>query len=302
MTLVIGIRLLVMMVYASVGFFMYKKGYLTNEGTGCISRLLLNVILPCVIVKSFLLENTPEMTKELLLSFLLAVMCFAVSIGTARIVYGKGQGLEQFGVSFSNAGFLGIPLVANTLGEEAVCYTVAFIAMMNVLQFSYGIYLVTGSSESISAKKILSIPAIVSFIVGICFYAFEIKLPVVATEILGTFSDMNGPIAMIILGAYFAQVSIPTLMKSKDTYKAAVLRLVAVPLISLLLLYIMPFGGKDLKLAVSILAAAPIGINVTVFAQLYGKDYTRAAGQVVVSTVLSVVTMPLIIGLGERIL
>ena len=156
--------------------------------------------------------------------------------------------------------------------------------------------------RAISPKKILFNPILISFALGVLLFVLPFRIPVFFSEILTTISAMNAPIAMLTVGAYLAQVSIKEMFTRRDGYFASAIRLVAVPVATAFLLWILPFGSAEIKRTTMILAAAPIGSNVAVYAQLYGGDYKKAVQEVVLSTVLSVATMPLVIGMFEMIL
>ena len=302
MASVLLMRLIMMLVYAVPGFLLYKYKLITNEGVRDIGKLLLYIILPAAIIKSYDLELSLEMARGLLLSFALSVLCLILAVVLSRVVYRGKKPIEEFGSAFSNAGFMGIPLVTAVIGSHAVCYAAAFVALLNVLQWTYGIFVMTGNKEAISPKKILFNPILISFALGVLLFVLPFRLPAFFSEILTTISAMNAPIAMLTVGAYLAQVSIKEMFTRRDGYFASAIRLVAVPVATSFLLWILPFGSAEMKLATMILAAAPIGSNVAVYAQLYGGDYKKAVQEVVLSTVLSVATMPLVIGLFETIL
>lgn len=210
--------------------------------------------------------------------------------------------IESFGAAFSNAGFMGIPLVSSVIGAEAVYYAAAFVAVLNILQWTYGVFLITGDKSDVSARKVLLNPVLLSFAIGVALFFLPVRLPAFFSDILGTISQMNAPIAMLTVGFYLAQVSLKELFSDKYGYAVCGVRLLVIPLLTALLLAFLPVGDATLKLTVLILAAAPVGSNVAVYAQIYGGDYKRGVRGVVLSTLLCVATMPVVIGISERIL
>ena len=298
----IALRLAMMLIYVAIGFVLYKRKLMTDQGTKDLGKLLIYVVLPCAIVKSYMLERTGEMTSGLLISFLLAAICLVTSVLLSKLIYRGRKPIEEFGAAFSNAGFMGIPLVSSAIGDQAVCYTAAFVAVLNILQLSYGVFMMTGSRRAISLKKIMTIPVLIAFVIGVILYFMPFRLPEFFSEILTAISGMNAPVAMLIIGAYLAQVSIKEMLTRAQGYLVTAVRLILVPAVTALILWAIPVGTVEMKLTVLILAAAPIGSNVAIYAQLYDKDYKIAVEEVVLSTVLSVATMPLIIGVCENIL
>ena len=130
---------LVMLVYMMIGYFLYKKKLVSAGGSADIGRILLYIVMPAAILKSYLADFSRERLEGLFVSFLAALLSLLLSIAAARIAFSKEQGIERFGAAFSNAGFIGIPLVQMTLGEEAVFYVSSYVALLNILQWTYGL-------------------------------------------------------------------------------------------------------------------------------------------------------------------
>lgn len=301
MSLIILNRIAVMLIYMLPGFILYKKHIITNDGAKDMGKLLIYIILPSAIVNSYNMDFSNEKAFMLLLSFLAALFTLFLSVIISRIFF-KSKPIEGFGAAFSNAGFMGIPLISSVIGEDMVYCAAAFVAILNILQWTYGVFLITGKKTAISVKKIFFNPVIISFTLGIVLFFLPVRLPLFISEILGTVSQMNAPIAMVIIGFYMAQISFKELFISRNGYAVSAVRLLIIPLMTTLLAAVMPFGNFAFKLTIIILAAAPIGSNVAVYAQIYGGNYKAAAGEVVLSTLLSVITMPLIIQISEYIL
>ncbi len=301
MSLIILNRIAVMLIYMLPGFILYKKHIITNDGAKDMGKLLIYIILPSAIVNSYNMDFSNEKTFMLLLSFLAALFTLFLSVIISRIFF-KSKPIEGFGAAFSNAGFMGIPLISSVIGEDMVYCAAAFVAILNILQWTYGVFLITGKKTAVSAKKIFFNPVIISFVLGVILFFLPVRLPLFISEILGTVSQMNAPIAMVIIGFYMAQISFKELFISRNGYAVSAVRLLIIPLMTTLLAAVMPFGNFAFKLTIIILAAAPIGSNVAVYAQIYGGNYKAAAGEVVLSTLLSVITMPLIIQISEYIL
>jgi len=303
MAQVILTRLGMMLIYMIPGYSLYKAKLLTDTGSKELARLLLYVILPAAIIRSYHMAYSAQMAMGLLISFLLAVVALAVSVLLSRLCFrGEQNAIENFSAAFSNAGFMGIPLVSAVIGSEAVCYGASFVAMLNIMQWTYGVFLITGDKKAIAPKKILGNPIIISFVIGVVLFLLPVQLPVFFTELLDGIAAMNAPIAMAVMGIYLAQVPLKALFSGWQGYAVSVVRLAVIPLITAVLLAVIPLGSYQMKLSMLIFAAAPVGSNVAVYAQLYGKDYRKAVKEVVLSTLLCIVTMPLIIAFGEFLL
>ena len=293
---------ILMFLYLLIGYFLFRKKLIGISGSADIGRMLLHIVMPAAILKAYMTSYTPERLIGLVLSFLAALLALLLAIFISRIFFKKEQAIERFGAAFSNAGFIGIPLVQMTLGEEAVFYISSFVALLNILQWTYGVFILTGDRNMFSFQKLRTNPVILSFLVGLLLFFMPVTLPDLFTGMIGSLAAMNGPLAMIVLGTYLAQVSPGSLFKEKLAYRCSFVRLILIPILTIILLGFFPAEYHTLKLAVLIAASTPIGSNVAIFAQLYGQDYTRAVKEVCLSTLLCMITLPLIIGLADYIL
>ncbi|MCD8155241.1 MAG: AEC family transporter [Clostridiales bacterium] len=293
---------LIMMVYLLIGYFLFRKKLVGLQGSADIGRLLLYVVMPCAILNSCLEEFTMEKLEGLAVSFIAALLALLLSILVSRLAFSKEWGIERFGAAFSNAGFIGIPLVRMTLGEDAVFYIASFVALLNILQWTYGVVTISGDRSAVSPRKICTNPIVLSFLAGVLLFLLPVFLPETITGMLGTISSMNGPLAMIVLGVYLAQIPLRTLFTEKIVYRCALFRLILIPLLTLFLLALFPEKYYTVKLSILIAASAPVGSNVAIFAQLYHADYTRAVKEVCVTTLLSILTLPLLLGIASYIL
>ncbi|MCD8337233.1 MAG: AEC family transporter [Lachnospiraceae bacterium] len=292
---------LIMFVYLLIGYFLYKKKLVSKQGSADMGRMLLYVIMPVAILKSYIRDFSIELLEGLIISFVLALLSLILAIIVSRLLFQKDEGVERFGAAFSNAGFIGIPLVQMALGTEAVFYVASFVAILNILQWTYGIFVMTGDRSVISLQKIRTNPIVISFLAGLILFFVPVTLPDALTDIIAALASMNGPVAMIVLGVYLAQIPLKSLFTDKLVYKCTAVRLLLIPALTIVLMLVVPDEYQTIKLTVLIAAAAPVGSNVAIFAQLYGQDYTRAVKEVCLSTLLCIVTLPLIVGIANMV-
>lgn len=294
-------QIAVMFLLMALGYGLYKSKKITLQGNKELGTLLIYIILPASIIRSYITDFSKEKLLGLVLSFIAAIASLAVSIIISRVVFGDGQKIEHFGTAFSNAGFIGIPLVKAIVGDQAVFYVAAFVALLNILQWTYGVIVMSGSREAISFKKIITNPVILSLCIGLLFFFLQLNVPALLTDTLSLLGNMTAPVAMITLGVYLAQMRFLELFNEKWAYISTIFRLVIIPLVTLALLTLLPSQYRDIKLTVLIAASAPVGSNVAIFAQLNGLDYTRAVKCICLSTIISIITMPLLIGVAGMI-
>ena len=137
-------QICIMFLLIAVGIYLVKKGFLSEQGGKDLGAILLKVVIPCVVVKSYIVEFTPERAADLAISAALALLALVIAMVISWLVFGTRGRIENFGASFCNVGFIGIPLVQAALGESAVFYLASFIALLNILQWTYGVLIMTG--------------------------------------------------------------------------------------------------------------------------------------------------------------
>lgn len=284
---------IIMFVYMAIGGLLFQKGLITKEGSKSLANLLLYAVLPCVVVKSFCVARTPERVSGLLVSFLAALGILLLAMAVSHLLFKKNP-IDDFGAAFSNAGFMGFPLVAAVQGSEAIFYAAGFVALLNALQWTYGQSLISGDLSYRSPKAILKNPLVLSLLLGILIFCFELPVPAIASDLLAALAALNAPLAMVILGVYLTQTDPKTLFNDPHLYVVAAARLVLIPLLTILVLKLLPAQYAAIATTLVIVAAAPIGSNVAVYAQKLGKDYAYAVRGVCLSTLLSAITMPLL--------
>ena len=290
-----------MALLAAVGVYLSRKGFLSPQGTKDLGAILLRVIIPCVIVKSYITEFSRERLLELALSAGLALIGFILAMVISYLVFGKRRRLENFAASFCNAGFIGIPLAQAIIGEEGVFYIAASVALLNLFQWTYGVYIMADRKDAISAKTIAKNPVVIAIVIGVVLFVSQIPVPGIVTSTLGYIAGMNTPIAMILMGTYLAKLPLKKLL-DKRAYGCVLFRLVIIPAVILLVFWVLPVSNADIALAAFLAAATPVGVNICVFAQQYDCDYEFSVVTVCLSTLLSVITVPLLVSFAQMIL
>ena len=289
-----------MFIYMAIGWGLFKAKLVTKEGSRSLANLLLYVILPCVIVKSFCKDSTQELAVTVLYSLLGAVLVLGLAMLAAHLIFRK-RPMDDFGAAFSNAGFMGLPLITAVLGEDAVICAAAMIALLNILQWTYGQAILSGDRSNLAVKKVLLNPLVIAFAAGLLIFFLQIPVPELLVSCMGTVSNMNAPVAMIILGVYLAEVRIRDIFTDPKVWLCTAVRLVLIPVLTVVMLAVVFPKQRDMALALLMAAAAPVGANLAVYAQKLGRDYGYAVKTICLSTILSVVSMPLIMILWDVI-
>ena len=290
-------QVLIMFILALIGFLAFKGKKITLEGSKTIGNILIYISLPSVIIRSFMVERTPERMMGLLISTALAAGVLALCIFVSWVFFRK-DAIASFAAAFSNPGFFGIPLIAAVLGEDAVFYIAPYIAFLNMLQWTYGVSLLKGEKTGLKLKTVFTAPFMIAIIIGLVLFFSGLHLPEIFTSVLSLTAGLNTPLAMFSVGVYLAQCSFLEMFKKKKLYAVSAVRLLLIPLISLGLMMLIPGLPKDIRCAVLIAVACPVGSNIAVYAQLHNSDYAYAVETVVISTLFCIATIPLVVFLA----
>lgn len=302
--LAVAVKVAVILILILVGYGTVKKGMFTKESLGHITSFLLYIVTPCLIVSSFLTADSGALDLwGLLLAILLPALSIVISIAISYLFF-RREPLERkrvlrFSLIFCNVGFMGIPLVEGIVGSAGVLYGSFFIAVFNIFCWTYG-YVMMGGGK-IRLKALLLNPGVIGIVIGLPLYLLNIKLPSLVVEPVELISALNTPLAMIVVGGYIAQVKLSAFVSDAAVYKMAVLRLVVAPALFLaLVLLIRP--NDTLLMSMVIQAATPVAANCVLFAVQYNSDAELASKSVAVTTVLSVVTIPLVAVITQMLL
>ncbi|MBR2989990.1 MAG: AEC family transporter [Solobacterium sp.] len=290
-------QVIVMGMLMVIGFIAYRTKLINSEGVKQMSNIALYVATPAILINSFLAEFDVQRLIKAGWTAVLSFVTFLFGLILVKTVFRKLNNVGKFGVLFSNVGFMGIPLVQMVLGQEAVFYMAMVVAVMTLTTFTYGMYLITGDKASMSLKKVITNPPIIGVIVGILIYCFRIPLPSTVVRTCSMLANVSGPISMMVLGSYLAEADMKSVFGSKDTYLILLGRLILVPGLMLVTLKLLPGSLDDIKAVILIAASTPVATALGMFSQLYGGNYAYGAGVVSLSTILSLVTMPLLLAL-----
>jgi len=284
----------------ATGFFCNKIGILDETNKKGLSRIVINVALPAMLVDAIIgtdIDLSGPSAKE----SIGAIAVYYVALFIIAVIYVNitarnhpDKGVYQYMVMFSNVGFLGIPLTTSMFGQEALFHVALLNIPFNVFAFSYGILLIRGQKkgEGIPWKKIISPPAVTSLI-SLILLVCGVKLPLFVANAVNYIGDMTVPAAMMIVGASLATIPGGTIWKEWRVYALALLTLLGRPLViaGLLSLFV---TDPLVKGVVVILAAVPVGANTTSLCIEYKANEALTSCCLFVTTMLSMVTIPIV--------
>ncbi len=299
----VATQVLVLFILISIGVGLTKKNILNKNAVAVIADIMLYVVTPCVIINSFEREMEPGLLKGLGITAIATLIVHVIGIILAHLIMrdkdDSKQRMYRFAVVFSNCGFMALPIEEAVLGSIGVFYGAIYVAIFNILVWTYGYIMMNNNTkDGIPWKKIIFNPGLIGLACGIIVFIFQIQLPDIIRLPISYISALNTPLPMMAIGFYVAQLKLKDLGENKKQYIAMALRLVIVPLLSLLVMKLIGITG-DVMVVTTIAACAPIGAMVNTFAIKFNRDAKLAAQMVSVATLLSIITMPLLITLAQ---
>lgn len=291
-----------------MGYAVVKAGLMKSSESKSVSVIMVYLVIPCVILNAFQVEYTPDVQKGLLLACAAAVAVHILFLLLTAILKKPFHldVIERATIIYSNAGILVIPLVQELLGQEYVIYSSAYIAVQLILIWTHCKNMLC-EEDKLEWKKVLLNVNIISIIAGVVLFIFRIQLPSGAQDVLNMMNNMIGPLGMLLAGMVIAEVPLKTVFTRKRSYLSAALRLFIYPVFVLgLMKVIQTFASiqdsKQILLTVYLASITPACATVTSMAQLYDKDAAYSSSLYVLTTLLSIATMPVMVGLFEMVM
>ena len=302
MSLTILKQTIIMLILITVGIVCSKTKIISKESNKDLSKFVLQVVNPVMIFMSYQTDYKPELVKNLLLTFVLSLGAYAVTILLAYLLIPSKKGreteLERFSTIYSNCGFMGIPLVNALFGMEGVFYLTAFITVFNLIVWTHGIILISGEKSMKNIVKVMYSPTIIAIVLGIITFFWQFRLHEVPAKALEFISQLNTPMAMIVSGVTMAETNVLKLLKKGGVYYICFLRLLLIPAILAALLS--PLGiSEKVRLTVIVAASASPAAMCTLQCIRYGRNSVYASEIFTAGTILSVLTLPLVVEFTE---
>lgn len=286
----------VLFIYMAVGFGCRKAGIFNDVARDKLTDFVVFVTLPCMIFESFNMAFSLESLKQGTLALLIAVGMSCVALLLGKVLYNRfpyeEKSILQYGTLVSNSGFAGLPVVSGAYGDEGLFLGSLFIIPTRILMWSAGISLFTRADAKQAVKKVLLNPGIIAVEVGLVRMLFQIPLPHFVDTAVDNLGGCTSPMAMALVGAILVDVPLKTVLDLKSFYLVAVRQflLPGICLAALRLLHVDP-----LTIGVSVvITGMPIGSTTAILAQKYVADAKFASKCVFISTLTSLVTVPIL--------
>ena len=295
-------KMIVFVVLMVIGYLCAKTNFAGREFTKDASKMVINVFMSATIINSVLVSDARLSGGELLQVMLVLCMsvsvCWVLAAVSCRLVgLGDKAPLFELLIAVMNNMFIALPVVETLFGSQAVFYCSLSCIPFNVLLYTFGIYRLQGGEGkgSVRLRDIFSVPLLAT-LVALAIFLLRPPVPPVVKELASTMSAATMPLSMIVIGSSLGSVSLLDAFKKGKLYLMCAIRLLLCPLLVWLLAGLMT---EDLMLRVTatIIAAAPSGVVVSVLAIQYDRDAVFTSEGILLSTVFSMLTIPLIVSI-----
>lgn len=300
-------QMLVLFIIMVIGFIAYKKNIITDETSKKLSAIVVNISNPALILSS-VTGNATVTGAELVETMFVAIGMYVFLIAVAALVPviikapAKDRGTYRVMTIFGNVGFMGFPIISSLYGGGALLYASLFLLPYNILIYTYGVWeMCKSSSEGSGAvkksgresiKQIFNI-GVIFCIIAVVVYALGIKFPAWVNTMVSMLSSTTAPLSMMVIGASFATMNFKKVFLNVRTWVFSALRLLVIPVLGTFLVSLVTDNPSIIGVTM-VMLGVPVGSMTAMLAQEYGGDYALSSETVAMTTLLSVVTFPIV--------
>ncbi len=297
------ISVLSLLAYAIPGFYFTKRGKIKPESASSFATILVAWCSPCLMISSLTsVEYSPDILLNLGVIFVIIACVQLAIIGASSIFLwkkGKEDAKYRIGIlasSSGNVGFFGIPLLRILMADQPIAISIATacVISLNIVAYTVGSMIITRDKKYISIKTLFLNPGTIGFVLGLIIFVNQIEVPSQIMTIIRTCGDMCAPLCMIILGIRLATVKLDTFRNIKFHLCIVGVKQIIMPLFILLITLFLPID-QYAKTTLFILGATPVASVTLSFSEMLGQGQQDAAKMLLLGTVLSVITMPIVL-------
>lgn len=301
--LTVSQQVVILFILIAIGFVSRKANIIKDNAVKGMTNLVLYFATPCVIITSFHdCEFNNEMLMGLLIMTVIVVAIYTFSIFIATLCFRQKdiarRAVFRVATVFSNCGFMSLPLQKAILGSDGVFYGAIYVGMFNIVVWTYGLFTMSGSKKELGIKKLVTNPGIIGVVFGILVWVLNINLPEIIYAPINYMGSLNTPVPMVIIGCQLASAMLKPAFTNKFSYLAMSLRLLIIPAVTLIVLVLCGVRGSVL-VATVIATSAPSAATTTMFATKYDRDISLSVSLVSVTTLISIISMPIIVAIAQ---
>lgn len=283
-----------------IGYAAAKAKLFPQNTNRSLAQLVIYITNPCTVLYSVLGSKKGLSNHQVLILTVIAVIFFAVVIAVGQILPrllkapSEKRGMYAFMITFSNMGFLGFPVVSALYGPEAVFYASIFNLIFQLVVYTYGVWLIGGASGTFRLQwKTFCTPIILASIFAYICYLTDLQAPAFAVKTLQMLAGVTSPVCMLVIGIALANVPVGKVFSNWRLYLINLIKLLILPVVAYLALH--RFISHPLVLGITVvIAAMPVATMSTLLASKYHADEELAASGVFLSTLMSLVTIPMV--------
>lgn len=299
-------QVFVMLVLIIIGFVLTKNKLISHTGSKNMSDILLTIVTPSVLIRAYQIDFDVEIAFDIAIGFGLSVVAHIIFIVVSHFLFLGNKDMYRrkvmnFTSIYSNCGFMGIPLLAATLGDKGVVIGSTYLAAFNIITWTQGYYIYCQDFKLLSFKNLLKNPGVIGTCAALILFFAQVRVGGVIKEVIWYVADLNTPLAMILLGTYLAGTNLANALKNTDMYIVSFLRLLALPVLTLLVFKLIGVG-YDMAICLMLPAACPCAAIAAMFAEKADMDPGLPSQIVSVTTIFSLGTLPLVAYLTSVIL
>lgn len=286
---------MMMFLLVAVGFYIRKRGIVSTEGRMNMIDLCLNITLPFNVLYSFMRKWDWDLFIACGIILLLSAGYNAISVFFSAILYKKKEEKQQkslkYGTIISNSGFLGNPMVEGIYGSDGLLYAALFMLPVRIVMWTVGMAVFLKGSKDKLWKNVLTHPCIVAIYAGVIIMVCGIQFPTFIEKTITGISNCNTPVSMMLVGMMLAEVKPKGLIDKTMVFYTAI-RLLVIPAVVFGITAFLPIDSMLRGITV-IMAGMPAPITTALLSAKYGGDEKYATGMIFLSTILSLITLPL---------
>jgi len=296
-----AIILFIMMI---TGIAAGKAGIISDGVSKKFSELLLYVTSPMMVLGSFFFEYSPDKLRDALLVPVIGSIFFFLTIILSKVLFSKYdekiRPVMRFAMVFPNSGYIGLPMMKALFGNDGVFYGAFYVIAFDIFLWTFGITMFSENKrEKVNVKtlkKILLNPAIIALYIGLVIFALRLPIPDAVQEAINNIGNMTLPLSMLIIGSLISKTKFKTLLNDIRVYYVSFIRLIAIPLVAYFLLSFTGLPRMPVSIVVTALAM-PAAAFTSIFPDMFDKDAVFGSKVVTLSTMFSIITVPLIVSL-----
>ena len=299
LALICAQQVVVLFLLMATGTVAVKTGVLKPENKQALSNLLVYLVVPAMIINSYRMEFSAEILRNLLAAFGMSVLAICIGTVITLVLTARRKDsrapIFRFATVFSNAAYMGFPLISALFGAEGMLYASAYVTVFNILLWTMGYGMVSGSANARDvARNLLRTPVFYALVAGLAIYFFQIPIPRLIAQPIELLAGMNTPLSMLITGMLLAASDLKAIVSDLHIWKLAAVRTLLIPAVCLGVFALLGLVHLGMSAqVVLLLECCPAAAITSVFAVQFHHDESYAAGSVVLTTLLSIVILPL---------